>query len=264
MTESDDEFILLICEGPSDPRVARGFAERVFTERIEWLRDSPDALLPWRGLEDRPKLPKKSEDPEYLKWSSVKARYNALGLPDINGRFDGEPEKPKATVALKALRLAAQRQPSAVVMVCDADNQPESRDGLEQARRRYEVEQTKTVPIVIGVADRCREAWVLVGYAPRNAREQERHQALIRELTFDPSQEPHRLRHPRSGQARHAKDVLEQLCESDSSREQPCWEETPLETLKQNGEACGLKAYLEEIETRLVPIYGPRKSSNSL
>jgi hypothetical protein len=261
MTEPTGEFILLICEGPSDPRVARGFAERVCQERIEWLRDSPEAFLPWRGLEDRPKLPKKSgEDPEYLKWSSVKTLYNALGLPDINGRFDGQPEKPKATVALKALRLAAQRQPSAVVMVCDADNQPESRAGLEQARRKYEVEQMQPVPVVIGVADRCREAWVLVGYVPRNAREQERHKTLTRELTFDPSREPHRLRHPRSGQARHAKDVLENLCDGDLGREQPCWAETPLETLKENGEACGLKAYLEEIETRLVPVYDPGKA----
>jgi hypothetical protein len=251
MTEPSDAFILLICEGPSDPRVARGFAERVCQEQIEWLRDVPEALLPWRGLEP---------NDEYLKWSAVRNLYRATDLPDVNGRFEDQPAKPKSTGAIKAFRLAQLRSPRAVVIVLDVDNELETHAGLEQARRKHEAIHEVSHPVVVGAANRCREAWVLAGFNPRTDQEQKRFQTLTRELTFDPSREPHRLRHPRSGQVRHAKDVLESLCDGDLSREQPCWEETALETLKRNGEACGLKAYLEEVEAKLVAIYDSGKA----
>ena len=251
MTEPSEDFILLICEGPSDPRVARGFAERVLTESIDWLRDSPDALLPWRGL--------KPND-EYLKWSTVRDLYKAADLPDVNGNFEDQPAIRKSTGAIKALRLAQLQNPRAVVIVLDVDNEPETHAGLEQARRKHEAIHEVSHTVIVGAANRCREAWVLAGYTHRNPREQKQFQTLTRELTFDPSREPHRLRHPRSGEARHAKDILESLCEGDSSREYPSWEETPLQTLKQNGEDCGLRAYLEEVEMKLVPVYDPGKT----
>jgi hypothetical protein len=34
--------IVVICEAPADVRVAKGFAERVLTEKLEWLRDVPE------------------------------------------------------------------------------------------------------------------------------------------------------------------------------------------------------------------------------
>jgi hypothetical protein len=43
--------IVVICEAPADYRVAQGFAERVLTEKIEWLKDVPKALPKWCGLQ---------------------------------------------------------------------------------------------------------------------------------------------------------------------------------------------------------------------
>ncbi len=259
MTEPTDEFILLICEGPSDPRVAKGFAERVLVEHEDllWLRQAPvEAFIPWRGL---------TEIAEYLRWADVPRLYgDDRTMPEYIGGFGERPSNHMAKAATRALRLAQKRNPSAIVVVCDGDEKyAERKAGLEQAREKHAT-TTNACPVVIGVANRCREAWILAGFNPRDDQERAQLERLRGKLTFDPTREPHKLQEKNEGEDRSPKNALRQLISNSSEREHPSWEETPLETLKQNGEACGLKAYLEEIETRLVPIYGPRKSSNSL
>ena len=48
--------------------------------------------------------------------------------------------------------------------------------------------------------------------------------------------------------------VLDQLTEGRAERESACWQETPLETLRERGDNTGLNEYLEEIENRLLPV----------
>jgi hypothetical protein len=254
MTDPADAFILLICEGPSDPRVAKGFAERVLVEHEDllWLRQAPvEAFIPWRGL---------TENTVYLKWSDVPRLYgDDRTMPEYIGGFGEQTPNHMAKAASRALRLAQKSNPTAIVLVCDGDEKYEERKaGLEQAREKHAT-TTNACPVVIGVANRCREAWVLAGFDPRDDRERALLKSLRDKLSFDPIREPHKLQEKNEGEPRSPKNALRKLLNHDSEREHPSWEETPLETLKQNGEACGLKAYLEEVETKLVPIYDPRK-----
>ena len=250
MTDQASSQIVIVCEGPTDVRTARGFAERVLRERVGWLRDAPEALPIWGGLRERDL---------FVKWATVKQEFRDANLINEQAHFEGLPGKPDAMQARRALRVVAKyhRKPLAVVLVRDADSQPERREGLEQARKEHE--QLFDHAVIVAFADPKREAWVLAGFRPNSASEHEHLEALKGENLFDPTREPHRLR-SRESDSRDAKHALGRLTRNDFSREEPCWSETPLEILHANGENCGLKAYLEEIESRLVPLFDPRHS----
>ena len=124
---------------------------------------------------------------------------------------------------------------------------------LEHINRQPKLE------IIIGTADRMREAWVLNGFIPSNQQEKQILQEITTELTFNPCQESHRLRSnswEEPDHLRNPKVVVEKLTGGRMQREQQCWEETSLEYLREKGDRTGLTAYIDEIEERLIPIIG--------
>jgi hypothetical protein len=250
MTEPARDVIVLVCEGPTDPRVARGFAERVLQEKVGHWDDltASDIHPDWQGL-------RASEN--RLEWDNVPREYVNAGLRKRHGHFDGDlPGEPDARAGRKALALVSHFRPDAfaVVLLRAADDQPERLLGLNQARTEHEG-QPNPLKVVIGVAKPNREAWVLLGFQPKNDTERNRLEALKQQNSFDPTREPHRLRAKDEGDTRNGKFVLKKLTGNNFAREEPCWSETSLEILQTNGEPCGLKAYLEEVESRLVPVF---------
>jgi hypothetical protein len=249
MTEPARDVIVLVCEGPTDPRVARGFAERVLQEKIgHWEDLTASNIHPdWQGL-------RASEN--RLEWKAVSREYVDAGLRKKHGFFNedlsGEPD---ALAARKALTLIQHLRPEAiaVVLVRDADNQPERLTGLNQARAEHE-SQPNSLIVVLGVAKPNREAWVLLGFQPKTEAERGRLEELKRANSFDPTREPHRL-NSKNGDSRDPKFVLKHLTDDDLVREEPCWLETPLAVFHAHGVVHGLKAYLEEVESRLVPLF---------
>jgi hypothetical protein len=123
--------------------------------------------------------------------------------------------------------------PDAVVLVRDADRQLERRTGLEQARE----DRAWPFPVIIGLAVPNRENWVLTGFEPQEALAQARRE------TGD------------------LKRVLQLLVGDDYDREEACWTECPLEILTERGQSNGLAEYLEEVRTRLVPLFTGREVS---
>jgi hypothetical protein len=240
----------VICEAPADVRVAKGFAERVLTENLEWLRDVPEALPKWCGLQLHEEL---------LAWKHVAREYEAAALPPVRKAKDFEnfqPPDPDAIWTLKALRLAEKVVPLAVVVTRDLDHQPERKDGLQQGLNVFTAEQqrkeAKLLPVVIGWQDRYREAWLLAAFVAKNAIEEERLQNEQKDLAgIDLQKEPHRLRDA-PGQLRCARDIWERLSNNDFTREDACWDDVPLEILHANGLGCGLSAYLIEVEKHLL------------
>jgi len=83
-----------------------------------------------------------------------------------------------------------ERDIRAVIFIRDLDNQPERRDGLDQARDEFGISQFQ---IVIGKANPNREAWVLNGFEAEDG-EYDEITKIQDEIKFDPSIEPHRLR----------------------------------------------------------------------
>ncbi|UQA62521.1 hypothetical protein [Polyangium aurulentum] len=215
-----------------------------------WMRECSeymDDVRTWLGLEGA----------VFLAWKDV-ARAARGRVPPRHGHFAGEPGVEDARNAVLALRLfqTLPRRPDAVVLARDSDGRPEERrKGLEQARQ----DALWPFAVVLGVAHHNREAWVLAGFEPggeeADGLEEER-----KALGFYPNREPNRLDAQDENALRSAKRVLAKLTGGRQDREERCWTETSLETLKARGAEAGLGRFIDEVLTRLVPAMNGRRT----
>jgi hypothetical protein len=252
------EFIVIV-ESGADARTATKLAERVLKEKFDWLDD--DILqhcFQWTGLE---------EGTEFSCWRDItKIIDNAKSQIKYKpSRFIGHhsksvPLKADGAASIKVLNLVRFlqriRQIKAVIFIRDLDNQPERKEGIEQARSEH-INKTPKLEIVIGAADPKREAWVLNGFIPSNQQEKQIIEEIKNKLSFDPSIESHRLRatsEKEPERIRNVKVVVEQLTGNDMEREKQCWEETNLKHLRERGVDTGLTDYIQEVEQRLAAI----------
>ena len=173
---------------------------------------------------------------------------------------NGVPLKADGAASIKVLNLVhflqRIRQIKAVLFIRDLDNQPERKEGIEQARLEH-INKTPKLEIVIGVADPKREAWVLNGFIPSNQQEEQILEEIKNKLSFDPSIESHRLlatSEKEPERIRNVKVVVEQLTGNDMEREKLCWEKTNLKHLRERGVDTGLTDYICEVEERLAAI----------
>jgi hypothetical protein len=112
--------------------------------------------------------------------------------------------------------------------------------------------------VIIGVAHTKLECWILAGFVPQDTAETARLVELRSELGFEPTGNSERLTAKHDQDKRSAKRVLRLLSEDDRSRERECMMQTELSILRQNGIECGLAAYLDEVEAKLVPLFASR------
>jgi hypothetical protein len=251
------EFIVIV-ESGADARTATKLAELVLQEKFDWLDD--DILqhcFQWTGLE---------EGTEFSCWRDItkiidNAKSQIKYKPSrFIGHSKGEPLKADGAASIKILNLVRFlqriRQIKAVIFIRDLDNQPERKEGIEQARSEH-INKTPKLEIVIGAADPKREAWVLNGFIPSNQQEKQIIEEIKNKLSFDPSIESHRLRatsEKEPERIRNVKVVVEQLTGNDMEREKQCWEETNLKHLRERGVDTGLTDYIQEVEQRLAAI----------
>jgi len=253
------EFVVIV-ESSADARTATKLAERVLVNKVEWLdAEMLEHHFQWSGLEA-------GTDNSCWKYiNHIIEREKKSGFqPPRFLRRDKQGQKtlqPDGANTIKILNLVSYlqktRQIKAVLLIRDLDNQPQRREGIEQARSEHINRQHK-LEIIIGTADRMREAWVLNGFIPSNQEEGQILKEITTQLTFNPCEESHRLRNSLTepDRIRNPKVVVEKLTGGRMEREQQCWEETPLEYLREKGEHTGLTAYIDEIEARLIPIIG--------
>jgi hypothetical protein len=229
----------LVVEAPDDGATTTTLLDRCLVEGIEWLEaEHLPHLRAWRGIEPGTEL---------TAWKHVTTLARKHRVVPM-GFFDGNPGEHDARMARRVLLLFAKTgMPDLVVLVHDADDRPERRDGFEQARSGTPLSER----IVIGIADPEREAWVLAGFVPCDEREQSALTSERQRLGFDPTLHPHELRGngKRSAKAAHAS-----LVGDDRQREHRCLTEPPLAHLRQRGQHTGLAAFLKEIDERIVPV----------
>jgi hypothetical protein len=247
--------VVVIVESRMDAVTATKLAERVLVEKVEWLEpENLQHLFKWSGLD---------AGTEYSCWKSLddimnRAEQDGIPKPRYLGHAKTGVLKADGAAALKILKLSKllhrkkNRKIAAVIFIRDLDSQRERKQGIEQVRTAYIDEQPR-IEIVIGAADRMREAWVLNGFVPLDSTERQILDQIKANLNFDPCEEAHQLRDD-PGEDRNPKVVVKKLTGGDISREQQCWEETDLEILRSRGTKTGLTDYLAEIEQRLIPI----------
>ncbi len=245
--------LVILCEGPTDSWVAQELADRVFRERgPDWVKDvGLDALRRWSGLEP---------NTTFTPWRSVKDLAGKTGIRYL-GHPVGQPQKEDAAITRKAIHLARRLRQSgkasvdALILVRDVDKREGRIQGVAQA---VDEENGKPEPLVIVVAFAVAmiEAWILNGFAPRDATEARILEALRAELGFDPCLAAHRLDARSHGppSRRSAKRVLHELTGGDRDRQRSCLQDTPLDHLESRGAESGLAPFLGHAHVKLTPV----------
>ncbi|WP_437941151.1 hypothetical protein [Sorangium sp. So ce341] len=245
MPEQAAYSIAVVCEADADRRTACALCDRVLCEAVDWIdSETIDHLRAYHG---------DCRQDSCLKWTSMKEIAKARHVV-AHGHSGGKPREPDAAMAEQALKLLAtsDHPPDAVILMRDADKLSRRREGFEQARDA----QPWRFRVVIGVAHTKRECWFLAGYEPRDDAERALLERERKELGFDPRSRAEQLTASEDGAKRDAKRVLRALTGGDHEREEACMKEPPLTVLKHRGAATGLMDYLDEIEARLVPLFG--------
>ncbi|MBE9054890.1 hypothetical protein [Sphaerospermopsis sp. LEGE 08334] len=247
--------VIVIVESGADARTATKLAERVLKEKFDWLDD--DILqhcFQWTGLESGTEFSCWRDIIKIIEDAKEKLKYKPSRF--LGHDSNGVPLKADGAASIKVLNLVRflqrTRQIKAILFIRDLDNQPERKEGIEQARLEH-LNKTPKLEIIIGAADPKREAWVLNGFIAFDD-EKVILEDIKNKLSFDPSIEPKRLRSTSEKEPeriRNIKFVVEQLTGKDMEREKQCWEETSLEILRVRGVKTGLMAYLQEVEERL-------------
>lgn len=236
--------IAVVCEGSTDFRIASLLIDRILAEQISWVADEPanlDYLRIFVGEE--------SGSP-FIAWkdiSNIARREQIRPRGFLNGRH-AMIYAQRARRAILAVRKLFPML-TAVVLLVDQDNQPERRDGLRQAR-----DESGFSTIVLGVAIRSIEAWILSGFEPRNDDERARFNDACRLAGFN-IRERSRDLSPKTTleRERNSKVIVDSLMQGTREREEACLTDTPMTSLRQYGQSNGLADFLDEVVQRVVP-----------
>lgn len=255
----------MVAEARADARIAQDLADRVvYAETDTWCdMDHIDAVRSWASLESSPAGPYRSdaEETPFTLWTRIKLLAREQNVRPL-GFLDGAPGGIDSAQTRKAIllheKLTRERTAPVLILVRDMDNQPERRDGMQQARDRH---ASAGFDVVIGAANPKREAWVLNGFDPENEAEEAALRAVRQEIGVDARRKAHTLTASRIGDKKSAKRVLDVLIDA-PDREARCWQATDLETLAERGEETGLADFLDELRT-LVPHFDPTSAPPS-
>jgi hypothetical protein len=245
--------LVAFCEARADFEVAADLVDRVLRDRgPDWVTDTldaaPDAIRSWHGDGD---------GRAFFVLRDLTKYVDALNVRVPHGHFSGKPGAADAVMGRTALAIVRAlvkqgAEVDAVLVIRDLDDQPARRTGLEEARD--EAQHWAPFRIVVGCANPKREAWVLCGFEPETPDEHRHLADLRRELGFQPHTHAHQLDAKNEQAKRSAKRVLHILTGGDREREQRCWNEAPLDGLRDRGAGCGLGDYLDEIERHILPL----------
>jgi hypothetical protein len=262
--------LVIFCEAAADFRTASALVDRVLHEEgPAWIADLlpsyPESIRTW--MSDGPAR-------DFFDVHKLDDYRRDLKLRFQQGHFDGKPGAADAQMGRNVFCVARElhkrelqkKDPSpglaAVFLVRDMDDQgDERRTGLVQARN--EAARMISFPIVLGCADRMREAWVLAGFEPESPEESARLDDLRQELGFAPCDEAHQLDAKDEQAKRSPKRVVGKLVGDDFAREERCWKDTPLPRLSERGEHTGLRAFLAEVREHVVPLFARARGKTS-
>lgn len=233
-------------------RVATALIDDALVANIDWVRDVLESCREWRGLHASERWYKYTPD------DACDLRPVTIGGVTIKpqGRIAGEPLKPEAGMWRKVLLLFchAEPRPDIVVLVRDLDGYPGRREGIEQVCNHL----PWPFPIAIAAPEPEIEGWMVSGFVPKNGDEHARLEQLCSELFFDPTLHSHGLTSHPNDAATDAKRVLLRLCEDDREREHAC---LGRRVLHQRGEHNGARTFLDQVEQRVLPVFGHRQDA---
>lgn len=217
--------------------------DRVLEQRVEWfVAETRDELRRWR------------EPTQVDKYWELKRAFGdarSLGLP-VHGRFEGiEGGMIRAQLLLWKLAHDKGERIDVGFIARDTDGKPRL-DGAQRAVK------TRDWPfrIILAYPEPEVEAWYIAGFEPATEDERARAEEIKQRLRFSPMDQPERLKSTVAGADADAKKVLAALTADDPDGRRADCLETSLDGLRRRGERCGLAAFLEAVETEIVPLLG--------
>jgi len=231
--------LILICEGPNDEEVGGVLVER-FVGR-------PGGVWNWEANEGRPRA--------FLYWREWRSEWSShsrrmrgtLSIPEPIRelkKYRGE-----AVVGIKVVHVAKSKYPkSSIILIRDSD-------GKEQRVAAWRVFQQTRKRVVVGIAKKSVEAWVLACWDPTE--EQVRDASIWvkqeRGSAFDPFREPDRLT------PRLSKRLLESLgYEFSSDYADVVLIASDDQMRSEQAERAGLSQFVEQINTKLAHLVEAR------
>ncbi|MGK3967652.1 hypothetical protein WMF38_26205 [Sorangium sp. So ce118] len=217
--------------------------DRVLEARVGWFTpETRDALRRWRA-------PTQADKYWELKRAFADAR--SLRLP-IRGNFGGEPEAGMIRAQLLLWQRAHLKGERIDVGFIARDTDGKWR--LSGARQAVSSGDWG-FGVILAYPEPEIEAWYIAGFIPVTRAEHTRAEEQKKLLKFSPLEHPERLKSTTAGVDADTKKVLVALTADDPDREADCLE-TDIEGLRKRGERCGLAAFLEAVETEVVPLFG--------
>ena len=230
-------------------RVVTALVDDALVTSIDWVRDVLESCRAWCGLHPGERWYK------YAPEDANDVRPVMIGGVTIKpqGWIAGEPLKREAGMWRRALLLFchAQPRPDIVVLAHDLDGYPARRAGIEQVCNGLRW----PFAIVAATPEPEIEGWIVSGFVPRDEDEQRRLAQLSTDLSFDPTHHSHRLTSHPNDASTDAKRVLARLCANDGDREHACLRR---DVLHPRGEHNGARRFLDEIDQRVLPVFGHR------
>jgi hypothetical protein len=236
----------VVHEAEADFHTATELADRMLVETCSSWLDDESVVFQREWVAEEP-------GGRRLTWKAMRRLTEAAGI-EAEGFFDGRPGLADARAARRAILYLRDAFPQldGIVLIRDRDDQPDRREGLQQARAEHHGQV-----VVVGLAVVEREAWVISGFEPRDDDETTRLNAERQVLGFNPCERSHELSACKDDTAKRSpKRVLRELTLGDREREAHCWRQTSLATLVQRGDENGLAAYLTEVRQHLAPLIG--------
>ncbi len=181
---------------------------------------------------------------------------SSLARQRVHGK-PGSTDPPELRKALAAIARLSE-PPDLILLAKDSDGDEQHRAAMVRACESCSWADR----IVLAVAHREAEAWIVAAFTPANREERRRLEEAKQELGFDPVERPHMLTSGRRGEMRDAKRVLALLVEGDRrasvsghhERCVTCLTEAPLKDLERRGRDTGLPEFIADVEARVIPL----------
>lgn len=244
---SDLVHIGWIREDRAHDVLVKTLAAKVALERHDWLDGVLEHTWSWKG-------------PNHEDEAKLTGRIEVTGPGGkparVHGRIAGEPLMPEASMVRTVLVAFERRQPRPELVILARDG-----DGYAAQRRRG-VDQVRTklqwsFPVVLAMPEPEGEAWFIAGFEPRNDEERARLDALVQELAFDPTKQPHRTTAHPNDASTDTKRVLARLTRDDALRRDACLDH-PLDELARRGATTGLAQFIAELREHLPARFAAR------
>lgn len=253
--------ILLVCEGDGDDEDLATLTIRVLHSAHPWMQGLESIEQP------TPAWVHPTPNATFLKWADIDKVCDAHKVPPVQGigLHLGARVARRLTRLLSGTEYASATDGIRVLLVHDDDGNAGWREALEGERDRWltwladelrlQRRAVMDADIAIGIATPEHESWVLAAFEPRDAEDGARLANLRQELGFDPCLHGERLTSGRETAPKDAKRVLRDLC-PDMERRRALLCTVDLDLLRGRGEAIGLRAFLDELQTRVASGYG--------